>query len=326
MKFIIASERARLLREKSQYLANYDKNKATYDEQKTKFEEAVTNYSSNMETFIKSFLSAELDKLPNTTVSVKKANINSTSAMYYIVLEHKSSREAEYQSRDYEYHISGGSKRGISWKFSIYLKDNKSYDDQGQWVTHRVLNKVPEIVADIMDSNDYAELQATYNLFTKIDTIDWEAVINQINNSVPKKENYVTVENPGYKDTSKWDDAISAYNLNRIVGKDAWIKVNIIREDSYDRWNSTNAGVDGTGWIRIKSATDKFYVFNWLEDRYSNRSNKSNGFLKSYVEGALTRTYKLKKIYIHPLEPIEYSSTEDLIAPIAPHIDFGEDE
>lgn len=326
MKFVFASERSRLVRERSQYLENYNKNRSTYDEQLGKYNDAVTNYSSNMETFIKSFLSAELEKLPDAKVLVKKAEINSSSDMYYVEITYKSEKvrsgTTPYVYKEYYYDVDSGRKRGLSWKFTIYLKDVRETDSEGNSVTHRVLNKVPRINAEIMDSDDYQELQATYNLFTKIDTIDWESVINQINNSVPKKDSYVTIEDPGYKDTSKWDSAISAYNISRIIGKDLWIFVNITREESYDRWNSNNAGVDGKGWIRIQSATDKFYVFNWLESR----GNHSSSFRQNEIAAASRRVYKLKKIYIHPIEPIEYASTEDLLESQKPHIDFGDND
>ena len=325
MKFVFASERSRLVRERSQYLEKYNKNKSAYDEQLGKYNDAVANYSSNMETFIKSFLSAELEKLPDAKVLVKEARVNSSSDMYYIEITYNSEKvrsgNTSYVYNDYYHDVDSGRKRGLSWKFTIYLKDARETDSEGNSVTHRVLNKVPRINAEILDSDDYQELQATYNLFSKIDTIDWESVINQINNSVPKKESYVTVEDPGYKDTSKWDTAISAYNISRIIGKDIWIFVNITREESYDRWNSNNAGVDGKGWIRIQSATDKFYVFNWLESRYHDRL-----FSQNEITGASRRVYKLKKIYIHPIEPIEYASTEDLTESQKPHIDFGDDD
>ena len=310
MKFVFASERTKLIRERRKYSQEYDVKKANYDKQTSEFESAYRTYADNMSTFIRSFLSAELEKLPDTKITVKQSSGYRDSIHYYIILDYRSNKRrnanngnVEYRSRNYDYDIDSGYYRGISWKFAIYLDYRNKEGDVPK------INKVPDISINLLDSDDYAELEATYTLFKKIDTIDWATVINQIQTGVPKREQYVTEEDPGYKDTSKWDKMISDYNINRIIGKDLWIWVYISREDSYDRYNSNNPGVDGHGWVQVTSATDKFYIFHWLDDTHSNNSKL---FSKGRINQALNRTYKLKKIYIKPEEPIQYMTTEEL--------------
>ena len=101
------------------------------------------------------------------------------------------------------------------------------------------------------------------------------------------------------------------------MGKDLWIKVNIVREDSYDRYNSNNPGVDGFGWIKPISATDKFYQFYWLGNRYQDNPS----YTPQSIASATRNPIKLKKIYIRVVEPVEYMSTEELTDVPVPKIE-----
>lgn len=329
MKFVFASERARLIRERNKYVADYNAKKAKYDEQIAQFKSARDNYSSDMEKFVASFLSAELEKLPGTSLKVMKEDTY-RSDKYFISITYRSSKRREFDSTGkrltYKYSDSahkqeGGEYQGVSWNFAIYLETKEQVSNNGEHTQEVVVKKSPRIEISYLDSNDYEELQATYALFSKIDTIDWQTVLDHINSGVPTQDKYVSAPAPGYKDTSKWDESITNYNIKRIIGKDIWIKVYIRREESYDRYNSNNAGVDGDGWIKVDSATDKFYIFNWLANRYSS----DDVFDKNKVDSALRHTYKLKKIYIEPAEPIEYMSTAELIKPNAPEINLNDE-
>lgn len=330
MKFVFASERARLIRERDKYIADYDAKKAKYDEQMAQFKSARDNYSNDMEKFVASFLSAELEKLPRTSLKVMKEDTY-RSDNYFISITYKSGKRRESASTGkdllYKYSDSvhkqsdSGYYKGVSWNFAIYLETKEQVSNHGEKTREIVVKKSPRIEINFLDSDDYEELQNTYTLFKKIDTIDWQTVLDHINSGVPTQDKYVSEPNPGYKDTSKWDESITNYNIKRIIGKDIWIKVRINREESYDRYNSNNAGVDGDGWIKVESATDKFYIFHWLEGRYKD----TDEFDKNKVDSALRHTYKLKKIYIQPKEPVEYMSTAELIKPSAPEINLTDE-
>ena len=215
---------------------------------------------------------------------------------------------------DYSHDLDSGYYDGFGWNLTIFLKE---VDAAG---TAKEVSIIPRINSDILDSDDYEELQATYNLFKKIDTIDWEEVINHINSGVPKREDYVTELSPGILHTEQFDSLIKAYDLDRIIGKDIWISVHINREESYDRWNSNNAGVDSDGWIRLIAATEKFYVFNWLAKRNATRADL---YTADQVRRAKELTYKLKKIYITPDTPTEYVTSDDLIYEEVPAIPYN---
>lgn len=330
MKFIFASERARLVRERNKYLADYDAKKKVYDEQENTFRTAYSGYADNMKKFISSFLAAEIEKLPGIKIEVKdRYESRRDTVDYYITFKYADKSHTNengnnpYRHSNYEYGIDSGYYKGLNWSLTIFLKKVTKTDENGEKHEEIIVDKDPSIRADFLNADDYERLLASYTLFKKIDTIDWQSIINQINEGVPKRSQYVTAPDPGYKDTSKWDESITNYNISRIIGKDIWIKVNISREESYDRYNSNNAGVDGNGWIRVKSATDKFYIFNWIEARYRGNDDLFN---ESTVTSAARHTYKLKKIYISPVEPIEYVTTKELIEKPKPEFNLDGDD
>lgn len=314
MKFVFASERARLVRERNKYVEDYNARKERYNTQKAEYEGAYNNYASDMQAFISAFLSAELEELPGTKVEVKKSGSRHNGQdTYFIKLSYISNKKrqssrTEYKYSDYTHEVDGGHLKGISWDFSIYVTTEDRRKEDGTIETVCKVEKVPMIHAEILDSNDYGELKATYDMFQKLDTIDWNTIIDKINQGVPKEEDFVKEPYPGRMDTSTWDSSIKNYNISRIIGKDLWIRVDINREESYDRYNSNNPGVDGDGWVQITSATDKFYIFHWLECTYDCKTD----FPKNKIDYALRREYKLKKIYFSPKEPLEYATTRDL--------------
>ena len=99
------------------------------------------------------------------------------------------------------------------------------------------------------------------------------------------------------------------YNIDRIIGKDLWVKVNIIRERSYDRWSysSKYPGLDGIGWIQVVSSTPAYYTFHWLKDEYHRQL-----FSVREISRASSEQYTLKKNSTQLIQPVEYRSTEDL--------------
>ena len=309
---IVASQRTKLIRERTKYVNDYNAKKAKYDEQVNKFETDKRNYASNMEDFLKAFLSAELQNLPGAQVRVEMSkDHHKDDPEYYVRLFNNpkvtnEDGEKRYRESDYYHDVNSGYYNGFKWTFAIYIKtEYDGYDENGNRKYKKTLQKAPQINANVIDANDYDTLKYTYELFAKIETIDWESIINKINSSVPQRDNYVTEPNPGYMDTSDYDKQITHYTIARVMGKDIWVKVQINREESYDSYNSSNPGVDGWGWIRVLSATDKFYTFNWLKgDRTS--------FESDTVQRALRRQIRMKKIYIKPHEPVEYMSTEDI--------------
>lgn len=310
MKFVFASERGKLIRERQQYTEKYNADKAAYTSQRTAYEHATEQYKEDIKGFVSAFLANELAQLPEVSLEVKEASVNK-DRRYYIYLTYSSNKArssglAKWADSDYSFDRRSGRLKGFSWDLTIYLTSSRNEDG-----TYKV-SKVPHINADVLDADDYSELKATYDLFAKIETIDWNAVITHICNSAPDMEAMITTQDPGSYSTYKWDNAIDQFNLSRVVGKDIWVRVEINREESYDRYNSNNAGVDDHGWVKINSQTDKFYIFNWLGDRYK-LLEKSRTYNVSAIRTALQREYRLKKTYFKPLNPLQYATTEDLI-------------
>lgn len=328
MKYLYASERGRLIRERQKYIDDYNARKTAHDTQVQNFKTASENYSSDMENYIRTFLSAELDAIPGVKLAVKLSDKNyySKERDYYVKLWYASNKQnnTQYFDSDSNHNVNSGQLKGISWTYTIFIRtratSNYNYDThQYDYTFEKVLEKAPQINANILQSDDLDMLKRTYDLFDKMETIDWQAILDKINNSEPKESDFITTEHPGRLDTSEYDAVITDYNIARIIGKDIWIKVNINREDSYDRYSdySTNPGVDGKGWIKVYSATPKFYTFNWI-------GGDDTSFSAGTVNKALRRTIRMKKIYIEPITPCIYQSTEDLTDPVEPSINDPE--
>lgn len=327
MKFIFSSERSRILREKQKYVDSYHERADRYNSQKEAYTQAYTGYADAMRDYIITFLQDELAHFPGIDIKIKQEETRGLIPTYFIRMHYTSNKRREHgsdrrrRSYDYTRDIDSGYYDGFGWNLSIFLKEVDTTEG-----TTKEVSIIPRINSDILDSDDYEELQATYNLFKKIDTINWEEIINNINAGVPKREDYVTELSPGILHTEQFDSLLKAYDLDRIIGKDIWISVHINREESYDRWNSNNAGVDSDGWIRLIAATEKFYVFNWLAKRNASRFDL---FTVDQVRRAKELTYKLKKIYITPSAPTEYVTSDDLIyeeVPEIPNSEVDEDE
>jgi len=322
MKFVFASERQKLIRERKNYLDNYNKQLSEHRAQRAAYEEAASNYSSDMEAYIKTLLESDMVALPEgIQISVKQSDYRRDEYAYYIVVRYISNK-SKYDDPKYRYSNSGrdinsGRVRGFNWKFTSYLQVKEQKDEEtGEVKNVTTVETSTNISADLLETDDIEALKVTYDVFSKLKSINWDDVLMKINTGIPVEENFITTENPGHIDTSKWDDAITAYNLSRTMGKDLWVKVIINREDSYDRYNSNNPGVDGRGWINLVSATDKFYTFYWLECRY----NDSDSFSLAQIQSATRRTVKLKKIYISVMEPVEYLTTAELTSTPIPSL------
>lgn len=306
---IESSERTSLVKAKNKYTDNWKNQKAEYEGQVAKYREDASNYSSDMEKFISAFLSSELANLPNAKIQVLKSESRDEENMYFIKISYKSDKlkdEIKNRRRNFDFDIPSGEYRGFNWKYTIRLAGQTVESESGNEYVY-VVDKNPFIDADILDASDYQELRYTYELFEKMETIDWSIILNKINSSVPKEDDYITTPHPGRYDTSKWDEKIKEYDFNRIIGKDIWIQVRVDREESYDRWSSL-VPVDGIGWAKIISSTPKFFIFNWLE-------GKRDTYHSWEITRALDRNFKLKKAYFSALEPLEYITTEDLKNP-----------
>lgn len=323
MKFVFASERQRLYREKEKYLEQYESQLAEHKAQKASFDSAVANYSYDMEAYIKTLLESDMVALPGgVSISVTKPEWGSNAdSEYFIKIIYRSDvakyTESKWQRNDGRRNISGGHLIGFNWTFSCYLDTETTKDASGNSTVNVVARTNTKIDAELLDSNDIEAMKITYDMFNKLKNVNWKDVLNKINSNIPTAEDFIKTEHPGYRDTSKWDNAITNYNISRIMGKDLWVKVNIVREESYDRYNSNNPGVDGKGWMKPISATDKFYQFYWLSSRYRDNDTYS----QSQISNTTRSPIKLKKVYIRVVEPVEYMSTEDLTETKIPDIE-----
>lgn len=163
--------------------------------------------------------------------------------------------------------------RGFSWKLQIYLHPDGS------------LFKTPVINAEALSSADYPVLGATYKLFAKVDSFDWEAFMQRTLNEAPNPEKDITENAPGELDTKSYDIQMKAQIISQFIGEDVWVRckyaetANAAGEEKWFKFDSLNSTgkkvVAGTPSYRTKEYARKtddteaiarnllLQMFNW---------------------------------------------------------------
>ena len=298
----------RLHQERAAYVEEYNRRKALYDAQKGVYDEAYSEYEHKIIDEVKALLAKELEALPGVKLDIKDAK--SWSSDYGFNKEEHYGLHIRYKSPKNPDGDTGRTwrnipvKKGFSWSIFIsWIDENTSWGEEPRLV----FNKNPEIYADMLVADDYDILVATYNLFAKIATIDWETLIERITREVPKYSKMVTETDPGPLNTSQFDSQLSKQHIEDFVGKDIWIKVNYYKTGNTTypdkncyikllRQGSTPAYYDGyllTGWSwNYNVNNDKIYITSRDFDRL--------------------RTCRIRKNGIQPVQPMEIYTTEEL--------------
>ena len=162
--------------------------------------------------------------------------------------------------------------------------------------------------------DDYTMLMAEIALFQRIDSIDWISILSDAKSNVPKREDYVKTERPGYLNVSSYNEKIADAMVRQTKGEDLWVGVYVERSDSFSphRSNAKDPELYQFGWLNLISETKANYVFHWISDRNYNGLNSD--IPSRVVKKALESSYKLKKQYIELStdNKIHFMTSEDL--------------
>lgn len=312
-----------LIRERDAKLVDYNAKLDAYNQQVRAYD---NDYKLNIDSAvskIKKYLSPEIDAFDHPVeVSVKDYTTTgyTTDTRYYVKLSYVSRKPTTWHSSSGVPASGGGHTMGISFTYIISTREHVVRNDDGSvcrtedgGIVHEIsVDKSPQIVADFLESDDYATLLAMHNLFTKIDTVDWVEFLEGVLSNAPEKNKYVTLDMPiEPSEINELNDAIDYSTIERTAGSGAWVKVAVRREQSYVSWSSHSKypGVQGIGWVRIISATGAYFTFNFLKiykDYHREYWNPSD------IEKAMSRECRLKKSYFTLIKPIEMMTTEEL--------------
>ena len=176
-------------------------------------------------------------------------------------------------------------------------------------------------------------MDLTRKLFFKIDKLNWDQILTEAKSNAPKRKDFGTTLNPGTKNTDSYDTQISRYQIDRTLGTDLWVKVNISREHSYDKWSSRarNAGIHGEGWMKLISMTDIYYTFYFVNYNALRRDSGSiynvpHVYDKEVMDYVMGDEIRLKKEYIHPVMPLQYKTTAELTNEYDDYNGYDDDE
>ena len=296
MKIYSSREEARKIQEKRDaYVARYNKKKAAYDAQMNEYTARSSEFQSAMVTEIKSSLSPEINAFPNIEIIVNpllsRARYGCSITIKNLSAKHIPDRWGTIPQA-----------RGLSW--SYYISWVHAND-----ISSGVTNS-PRIVANILQADDYPVLLATYNLFNKIQQINWSDLLERIYTEMPARAELVTVEDPGELDTSRYDKQLKNNTLDAFVGKDIWVKI---------KYKKTGNSYPETYYVKLLKSKGGYYDavklggYSDLPKRMTRaeyiRHMEPNGPSRfSYYSWRI----ELRKNGIELIEPIETLTTDEI--------------
>ena len=293
-----------LKKQRTAIVDEYNKKKAVFDEQFGKYNTDRVAYETAIIDEIKSLLANELKALPGVEFKIEPASSSPADRAYSISMFYNStsSNTSKYinergkirESRGRNY--VGYQRIGFNWMFKAYWYTNYWNNNAEEFIMK------PIIDADILSSDDYDTMAATYDLFSKLNTIDWTELITRITKEIPKKEDYLTVENPGSAPrTYDIDKQISSSQLDSMVGEDMWI-----RADYYASGNQKYPNRDR--YIKlVREGSTKAYCYGYIASSWWFNDGKE------YLDRSCSRLQKIRRAGIKPKQPVEFYTTDELL-------------
>ena len=305
MRLIFGSRRDDLfkaMQDREAYAFDWKNRVDSRAEQLRAFNNNLIQFTESIKHRISEMLEPELSNLGGVTIAINSdyqdcnqthysnwalnefddSDKSNTFWIYITYASRKRQNGASYSSKNGKL---WGNYRGINWQFVV------SFDyDSGE----PVFDKKPQISADLIDSSDLDELKCTYELFAKMETVDWEALLTEVIQNSPKPE--ISVSQVEEFDRSKWDAQFTLHHLFRLVETDCWILLN-------------NGLYIHPIQIFENAGTFTSYYLEW-------RKSKGDGtFDSEYINKQLENPELFTLNTIKIKEPIEVRTTQELISP-----------
>ena len=303
MRLVFVSRRDDLhkaVQDREDYATDWKNRVESRAEQFRTFSSNLIQFTESIKHKLSEMLEPELSNLGRVTIDInsdyKDCNRYSNlelnefddsdkSNTFWIYITYSSRR---YQNGTHTSSQKGklwGNYNGINWQFVV------SFDySSGE----PIFDKKPQISADLIDSSDLDELKCTYELFAKMETIDWEALLNEIIQNSPKPQ--ISVSQVEEFDRSKWDTQFKLYHLFKLVETDCWIMLN-------------NGTYIHPIQIFENAGTLTSYYLGWSERLGDGTFNSA------YINKQLGRPELFILDSIKLKEPIEVRTTQELTSP-----------
>ena len=297
MKIYCNREELRKLQTKRAAMVDkYNKEKEIHDTQVKNYYDAYDAFSSALIAEVKELLADELKALPGIKFNVNKMwQRNEYSCVFKITYISPRKQELERARRTYE------DKKGFNWVYTIHFIRT----DNGRAVALQ-----PKIETNLLVADDLDVLAATYDIFSKIQVINWEAILNKIYTEIPVETEMVTTQNP-YLNTENIDKKLRDAQLTNWVGKDVWVKIHYNksgRDYSPETYYIKPITTQGTSWNHRGSASyfDARYYYT-----YRNGTPPFRVSQRDY-DNATQRTKEFRRNGVTIAQPLELYTTEEL--------------
>lgn len=231
-KFIRASRKDDLLKEKAAWQMKYDARKTLYDGQERKYNEARWAWEDNLEALITETFKSYIDKLPGLTIKADRGWGN---------IEINFNYEDRWNTPREE--------KSLLWSYDVRLRENgEIVKESNSWSGFQAVTS--QQIDDLMNSA---------NFLKAIVEFDWAPLLEEAKRTEPKYSQYIGIRDPNhdpeYADPG-YDRMIKEAEISEAVGTNKWLKV----DNGYNR----------DSWVNIVSETPKFYNVIEISDWYLN--------------------------------------------------------
>lgn len=279
-KYVRASKRDDLLKEKAAWQSKHDARKQLYEDQYQNYRNARYDWSDNLVDLIKSQFSSYLTKLPNLRITVD-AGWGRIEIRF------------NYEDRSSNENIS------LRWDYRITLEESGEIQkESNSWSGFNATT--PEQVDDLMNSANF--LRALVNF-------DWKDILNKAKAEQPQYEKYVGVKDPDYDPDYKdpgYDKMIGEADIEEAVESGKWIK------------GASNYG--SATWFYIISQTPKFYNVVTVRERDIRRTSPDSPYyeeLANRIQNPKNASPywvdRVKKDNIGFAKPVETKTADELL-------------
>jgi hypothetical protein len=300
---IQSSRLSELRKQRQQYIDIHENAVKEYNGQVESYQQARTDLFTNVENEVRAALTPEIDKFPGIKLEVSEGYENQVCVN--LVYRSPKSEDSYRSYVSWDGPRGSGHAKGISFNLVIYLTYKYDKDDV-------IVDKRPSLDVNFLDSDDYDMLVDLRDLFKKVDKISWKRVLGKANRRYPKREEYVTRENPGELNTKAFDQSMTEAEIEQTLGKDLWIKV------IYTGPSTRADHMWGEHWIRLVKVARAFYYVNAIEGWDVRNGKLPLGIDEDdwRAERAIRDAKKERKIRKDGLtvcQPLEVMSTDELI-------------
>ena len=287
-KFVRASKKDDLLKEKAEWQMKYDARKTLYRGQEGRYDQAMWDWKDAIVNLVKKQFKSYIDKLPYLEI--------------FADTSFRGGVEVSFRYADGWLSDEDRDRISLRWDYRVSLTDKGDVvKETNSWSGFKAASA--EQVDDLINSA---------NFLKAIVEFDWAPLLAEAKSEKPEYSKYVAIRDPRYDPDYAdpgYDKMIKEAELDEIMNSGKWIKVD-------SGW--------GTGrWVYIISETPKFYTYTSIGDwdiTHATPENSNIESLTSHITDPKNSSPyyvdRIKKDKLKFKNPLETKTPEELVAMI----------